>query len=285
MGGFRAKDADRERYVDVIETAYVDGQLGDQDRELRVSRALVAETLDELEALTRDLQNRPAPVVVATPAPAPAPARPSRPSVSADASSTNKVVGTVAALALGIVFLGAVSSMHSAQEDWAGGTDYAEEVPWGQIDAEQAERGFSMTNRGVRDLVVAYEAEFGTLEAVEVVFRPRSVTVQVPLGGPRSRVERWTWDGAWRKDSDATDVVPRQRIDLGSIDVGALVDNVATARRALGVERGRFTHAVLAKPGEAPAELTIHVENEFHETGYLSTTPDGKILRRQRYRA
>ena len=63
MGGFRASDADRERYVDVIETAYVDGQLGDQDRELRVSRALTAETLDELDLLTRDLQNQPAPVV------------------------------------------------------------------------------------------------------------------------------------------------------------------------------------------------------------------------------
>ena len=46
MGGFRAKDADRDRYVDVIESAYVDGQLGDQDRELRISRALTAETLD-----------------------------------------------------------------------------------------------------------------------------------------------------------------------------------------------------------------------------------------------
>ena len=69
MGGFRAKDADRERYVEVIETAYVDGQLGDQDRELRISRALTAETLDELDGLTRDLQNQPAPVVVRRPAP------------------------------------------------------------------------------------------------------------------------------------------------------------------------------------------------------------------------
>ena len=59
MGGFRAKDADRDRYVDIIEAAYVDGQLGEQDRELRVSRALTAETLDELDSLTRDLQRPP----------------------------------------------------------------------------------------------------------------------------------------------------------------------------------------------------------------------------------
>lgn len=44
MSGFRARNADRDRYVDIIESAYVDGQLGDEDRELRVSRALTAET-------------------------------------------------------------------------------------------------------------------------------------------------------------------------------------------------------------------------------------------------
>lgn len=56
MVSFWAKDADRDRFVERIEAAYVDGQLGAADRELRVGRALSAETLDELETLTRDLQ-------------------------------------------------------------------------------------------------------------------------------------------------------------------------------------------------------------------------------------
>ena len=55
MRGFRAKDADRDRCVELIEAAYVDGQINDADRELRVGRALSAETLDELATLTRDL--------------------------------------------------------------------------------------------------------------------------------------------------------------------------------------------------------------------------------------
>ena len=42
MGDFRAKDADRDRFVELIEAAYVDGQLGDADRDLRVGRALSA---------------------------------------------------------------------------------------------------------------------------------------------------------------------------------------------------------------------------------------------------
>src|SRR5687768_2659438 len=99
MRGFRAKDEDRDRFVELIEAAYVDGQIGAEDRELRVSRALSAATLDELEALTRDLQRppghdvvRPSPV-----APAPSAARPPAPSAA-------RPPGPAAAvLALGIV--------------------------------------------------------------------------------------------------------------------------------------------------------------------------------------
>ena len=74
MRGFRAKDEDRDRFVELIEAAYVDGQLNSADRELRVGRALSAETLDELETLTRDLQQPPGAVVrptVDVPSPAP----------------------------------------------------------------------------------------------------------------------------------------------------------------------------------------------------------------------
>ena len=40
MREFRAKDADRDRFVELIEAAYVDGQINDADRELRVGRAI-----------------------------------------------------------------------------------------------------------------------------------------------------------------------------------------------------------------------------------------------------
>jgi len=276
MGGLRARDADRERYVDVIETAYVDGQLGDADRELRISRALTAETLDELDSLTRDLQNQPQPVAAATRAPA----RPSSPSSHA-AGSAGKAMTIGVSVVVGLVFLGAVSAMEDADQAWE---SEVVEVPWEQLDAETSAPGFRMTNRGVRELVSAYVGQFGTLEAYEVAFHPRRVTVQVPVRGPRPRSERWTWDGEWRKDSDAAAVVgQRRRVDLGTVDAERLVDNIATARRALRVERGRFTHALLTKVGAAPVELNIYIGNEFNESGYLSTSPDGRIVRRHPY--
>ena len=67
MRGFRAKDADRDRFIELIEAAYVDGQLNSADRDLRVGRALSAETIDELQTLTRDLQLPPGAVTTTAP--------------------------------------------------------------------------------------------------------------------------------------------------------------------------------------------------------------------------
>lgn len=143
---------------------------------------------------------------------------------------------------------------------------------------------FRMTAPQVRAFVRAYEEEFGTLEAFEVGFYPERVGVQVPVRGSRPRMERWSWDGAWRQDTTASAVRgPNRRVDLGAVDVGRLFDNIAAARRTLDVEKGRFTHAILIRWGDEPTELNIYVGNEFNESGYLSSTPAGEITRRHPY--
>lgn len=283
MGDIRARDADRDRYVEVLEAAYVDGQLGAEDRELRVSRALQAETLAELDMITRDLQGRPAPPVPV--APTRVTAAP-RPTPSSGARSMNKVgVGAVGSVLLGIAFFAATASSMQDQDDWAvGSTEVYEEDLWEQLEAAEHQPGFSMEARRVREFVTAYEAEFGTLEAFEVGFFPRRVGVQVPVSAERPRYERWTWDGQWTQHTDASAVIgPYGRVDLGEVDARRLVENIATARGALRVERGRFSHAVLTRSAGDPAELNIYITNTFHESGYLSTTPAGEILRRHPY--
>jgi hypothetical protein len=280
MGGFRAKDADRDRYVDVIEAAYVDGQLGDADRELRVARALTADTLDELDALTRDLQNRPALPVAPRPAP-PVAASPRAHPTAQPQSSAGKVVGSVVIVVVGLVVVAGVASTGTT-EDMSGSSVEYSEVPWEQLESSAEERGFVMTPRGVRELVAAYHEQFGTSEAYEVVLRPRQASVQVPVAGKRGRSERWTWDGTWTMDADAgVATEARGRVDLGDLDPGRLADNVRTARGAVRVEKGRFDRAVLSREGDGPAMVTIRVTNQFHETGSVSTTPAGVILDRQ----
>ena len=141
-----------------------------------------------------------------------------------------------------------------------------------------------MTEGRVRTFLRAYEKKFGTREAFEVGFYPDRFQAQVPVRGSRPRMERWSWDGTWRQDTEAAAVAgPFQRVDSGTIDVGRMFDNIATARRGLDVEKARFTHALLIRWNDEPTELNIYVGNQFNESGYLSSTPAGEITRRHPY--
>ena len=272
MRGFRAKDADRDRFVELIEAAYVDGQLGAVDRDLRVSRALSAETLDELQTLTRDLQPPPGGVPAV-------PARTVRPRSSRLLGVLLLLGAVVAVLGIGVAALVLFASVDTGSDtspSVAVESAQAEPVPQQAL----AEPSFEMTPAGVRGFVRAYERQFGTREAFEVGFFPARVGVQVPVRGSRPRMERWTWDGAWRRDTEAGAVAgPLGLVDVGAIDVRRLFANVTTARRTLEVEDGRFSHALLIRWGGDPVELNIYVSNSFKETGYLSTTPSGRVVR------
>jgi hypothetical protein len=278
MEGYRARDADRERHVDLIEAAYVDGQLGEADRELRVSRALSAETLGELETLTRDLQG---PDTSVDEPPVRAVARSRSRHVAGILGGLGVFVALVAAgvTAVAALFMFGVSG--GSDTATSGGIEAPPPIISEQAAAAEA---FEMTPRTVRSFVQAYEEQFGTLEAYEVGFFPDRVQVRVPVRGSRPRMERWTWDGAWRQDTEARAVAgPFARVDAGAIDVRRFFANIASARRTMQVENGRFTHALLVRWGDEPAELTIYIGNDHDETGHLSTTPEGDVVRKHPY--
>jgi hypothetical protein len=272
MRGFRAKDADRDRYVEVIEAAYVDGQLGDADRELRVSRALSAETLDELETLTRDLQV-PAGFV-------PAADRPTPPRRS---GSGSMVVLLVAGFVVFIV-LGAVGALtlFAASDGPDSATSQGVAVapePVVSGRATPVPAPFAMTAPQVRAFLRAYERKFGTLDAWEVGFHPERVGVQVPVSRARKRFERWSWDGTWRQDTQASAVIGQHAlVDLGTVDVRRMFENIALARKTLDVPTGRLSHVLVNDWGQGPS-VNIYISNRFNETGYLRTAPDGEIIR------
>lgn len=288
---YRAKDADRQRYVEAIEEAWVDGELGEQDRELRVARALTAETLDELAALTRDLQHQPAPVVVRrsqpvvvaadpTPPPTPPVAVPSDPGVQPDVPHGAMIGIAVAVVAVAV--LGTLGFAGAPSQE-AQGTSV--EVPvgvWGD-GRSGVERGFRMKVRDLREVAADYESRFGTREVFRVDYRPRSVVVQSPAGRSGDRVATWVWDGtAWTRQPDGG-AQATATFDIAEVAPGPLVDNVRVAREALRVENGRFSRATVVVGEDGAPVVEIHVSNTFNETGFLTTTPAGEILRRDPY--
>ena len=62
VGGLRASDADRDRVVDALKTAYVQGLLTRDELAARTSQALAARTYADLTAVTAVLAERPPPV-------------------------------------------------------------------------------------------------------------------------------------------------------------------------------------------------------------------------------
>ena len=284
MRGFRAKDADRDRFIELIEAAYVDGQIGDADREFRIGRALSAETLDELTTLTRDLQLPPGTVVpttTATSASAPVP-RP-RPSLPP------RVVGGVfalffvgVALFIGVVAVTMFASMgDDPSSDFDSGTIFGSELADPEIMLEETPAPlFEMTAGQVRTFLRAYEEQFGTLDVYEAGFYPTRVGVMVPVRGSRPRMERWSWTGEWRQDTEASRVVgPDGIVDLGTVDVRRLFANIDTAKESLRVQRGKLTHVLVNRWFDDQASVNIYIGNQFNESGYLKTTPAGDVVR------
>jgi uncharacterized protein len=58
-GHLRASDADRERVVDALKAAFVQGRLAKDEFAVRAGRALASRTYAELAALTADIHLRP----------------------------------------------------------------------------------------------------------------------------------------------------------------------------------------------------------------------------------
>ena len=277
MRGFRAKDADRDRCVELIEAAYVDGQINDADRELRVGRALSAETLDELATLTRDLQPPPG-VVVPSTAPA------------ARSSMVPKLVGSFFVLGIVAVALGVGAVVVTMFASLGPGSSDSDVVPDGVFESALADpeimfedppaRAFEMTAPRVRAFLRAYEKQFGTLEVYEAAFYPERVGVNVPVRGSRPRMERWSWTGEWRQDTQASRVVgPGGIVDLGTVDVRRMFANIDKARKTLDVERGKLTHVLVNRWFDDQASVNIYIGNTFNESGYLKTTPSGDVVR------
>ena len=272
MVDFRARDADRDRFVELIESAYVDGQLGAEDRELRVSRALSAETVDELRALTRDLQAPPGAVLpdaVATPA---------RPRLTAQLLAFLALVVLLGLGAVSLVVTSVTGEADSASSSSSGVTVEVESAPAEPqvVDAPS----FRMEPARVRGFLRAYEAQFGTLDAYEAGFYPARVGAKVPVRGSRPRFERWSWDGAWRQDTEASALRPPSPVvDLGAIDVRRLFANIAVARKSLGVQDGELSHVLVNTWTDGRPTVNVYVSNSFGESGYLKTTMSGEVVR------
>ena len=114
-GRLRASHADRERVVDILKAAFVQGRLTQDELDARVGQALAARTYADLAALIADLpaepDQAPAPAPVLAPAPvtAPAPAR-AQPRNRAAKRAVKVGAGTIGAIILATMGAGVAAN-------------------------------------------------------------------------------------------------------------------------------------------------------------------------------
>ncbi len=94
-GRLRASDSDRERVLDILKTAYVQGRLTKDELELRAGQTLASRTWADLTALTADIPAWPLPRPVRRPA-----SQPSSSPAQAFVKAVACVIIAMAAIAL-----------------------------------------------------------------------------------------------------------------------------------------------------------------------------------------
>lgn len=227
----RAKDSDRTEAVEVIDTAYADGQLSLAEREQRTHSALTATTLGDLHRLTSDLQAVPAPVAAVVRRHGPA---------------------LVAALALVVgigayaIFGGDDEKTEPSRQDRSAPVVRADpaEEPVEVADPPVVEKlplEYSFTPEGVRNFRQLYRDKFGTTKALAFGFSAGAVDIalQTP-DGP------WHWGFADGHFVDAgsysdgpEDGAPDRRfppgsVDLADLDIDAMFRNLSAVEQATG---------------------------------------------------
>lgn len=254
----KARDADRDAAIEVVETAYADGQISRPDYDLRTDRVLRAETVGELQMLVQDLQ------VTVDVLPAPTPAR-STSSVSPRA--VKLVLAAVAAvIALGLVVpLVLVGRVDSVQE--------------GAISAPVplAETSDLTTAQGYNRLVQEIEAKTGSTTVFNAVVYPGYAVIEVPVDAESQRSYGWYYDGEW-DEWTGTGKADEDRFELDEVS-GRTVGSLVKEARGL-VEDPDTSYVIVNSQGRAEDVcLSAYASNEYGETAYLDARCDGTVVR------
>ena len=264
MAGVRATDQDRDKAVEAIEEAYAKGQLNGAERELRTQKALQATTLPELATLVSDLQptlnllapkgsRNIAPVVLSLVA----------------VSVVVAVVGILVALIAG----NAAESDETLPPDATAFPSVAT-----SRSAVKEVRGSLLSEKGFTGLVDQLEAKFGSSIVDDAVVYPEYASFTVPLKSNNRHTQRWSY----RKGFTGTPSQGNRRaddplIDLGRVDVKALMKAIRQSKTNLGVQDVSSTYLIFDERNDQPA-MSVYVSNDYHDTGYISLALDGTAL-------
>ena len=296
------RDPDRAQLSARIRGAADQGRISTADRDIRLSNVRNAQSVAELDLMTRELDQLDAALPV-SPVPGPAPyARFDPAPPRASSSSAGPRTALVAILVAVAVVLAGVAGLIGFLAQGSESVDtFATPVPEASTAAgpeESRDEGepatptgpaYSLTAAGVRGFLATYRQRFRTTQVVELTLYGDYVIVNVPVAG-RSRQTGWLFrpgTGFTSFGGTRASFPGSRPVDVRRLDVTALMRNVARARRTLNVERPTQTYAVIRfiRGVDDQPRVDVHVANGFGESGYLATTLAGQVRRAFPYAA
>jgi hypothetical protein len=300
-------DSDREQLAARINRAHDDGRIGAADRDIRLGNVRSAQSMAELDLMTRDLDQLEAVLPPATGTPATKAQTPAAPWSTFDPKAAKRSAGVagsprrtavIVLLVVGIAVIGAavaaVIGFRSSSDDPSASPDTpaapAPQDP-GAPDAPEpdppAVSVYKLTQTGIQDFLATYRRKFATSRVVDLTFYTDYVIVDAPVPG-KARQSGWLFrnDSGWTTFGGVRATFPGSAVvNTNRLDIPALVRNIARARRTLNVEAPAQAYVIIRFiPRIDPVpSVDIHVANQFQESGYLATTLDGKVQRAYPY--
>lgn len=270
----RARDADRDAAIEVVESAYADGQISQPDYDLRVDRLLRAHTVGEVQQLVGDLRRDPdeqvTDVVEAVTgdsvAPPPSVRRPT-PTPGAG-PHLGRVLGVVATVVIGGILVAVLLPFWLLSR----GDDGVATGPVGLGDKVSL-----VTAEGYDVFTQALEEQTGSREAFSVVLYPGYAVVDVPVDASSQREFSWYFNGDWSEFAGAGTSTD-ERFSVDQVDGSVIADGVARARA--GVEDPTSWYAIVTAPDPdtGGACVAAYASNEFQESSHVRLRCDGSLV-------
>lgn len=261
----------------MLDDAYVDGQLSDADRSLRVSNALAARTLGDLDALVGDLQGA-APVRSAVP---------TRRAIAIAGSA----VAAVLVVIIGVTSLGDDGANERAavadQPVEAQQSSSAPTVAPRLAEIEEpppATTAKPLTRRYFEDFLDAYRERFGDTEIYSAGFYEAGyVTFKRPFSRARTDLlQDWDWypdEGFDKSIVDASaNVFESAPFDLAPVTFRALARHVVQGRKYLGVTSPRMYVGIDPKKGDVAQVIEVRASNSHGDYGSRYVGPGGRLI-------
>lgn len=286
----RAKDLDRERTLEVLHQAFVDGQLDALEHQCRTDLVLQAVYLPELESAVRDLQTDP------------------QPQDEDEVSGFNPWVALVVVVGLLVAGWFGVNAIIDADREQppivaSDGDVVGVELPmseeespyveWQDVHSDLPGRGdpanptltevtpWHLAVGPVTEVVESYPDVTGTPYVAALAMTGDGVEFDRPLGGDAAAIETWRL-GSSAPDFTITPPTDKrddlQLVDVRTIDLAALETNVDFALTDVGVANAELLSVDLTfVRGTPQLQISVHDPHRPQNTGYVHTTLSGTV--------